>query len=113
MGLRDVPVSAAVHGGPGDVLHLRTRDPKEALELLWDKGIRDVWLEGGPRLAAAFLGAGLVDDVYAYLAPALLGAGPQAVADLGIGTVADTLRLHTADVTLVDEDVRIHATTKE
>jgi diaminohydroxyphosphoribosylaminopyrimidine deaminase/5-amino-6-(5-phosphoribosylamino)uracil reductase len=113
MGLRDVPASAAVHAGPGHVLHLRTRDPKEALELLWDRGIRDVWLEGGPRLAAAFLGAGLVDDVYAYLAPALLGAGPQAVTDLGIGTVADTLRLHTADVTLVDEDVRIHATTKE
>jgi diaminohydroxyphosphoribosylaminopyrimidine deaminase/5-amino-6-(5-phosphoribosylamino)uracil reductase len=113
MGLRDVPASAAVHHGRGDVLHLRTRDPKEALEQLWDKGIRDVWLEGGPTLAAAFLGAGLVDDVYAYVAPALLGAGPQAVSDLGIGTVGDTLRLHTADVTLVGDDVRIHATTKE
>jgi diaminohydroxyphosphoribosylaminopyrimidine deaminase/5-amino-6-(5-phosphoribosylamino)uracil reductase len=113
MGLRDVPASAAVHAGPGDVLHLRTRDPKEALERLWDKGIRDVWLEGGPTLAGAFLAAGLVDDVYAYLAPALLGSGPTAVADLGVGTVADTLRLHTTDVTLVDGDVRIHATTKE
>ena len=43
-----------------------------------------VWLEGGPTLAAAFLRAGLVDEVVAYLAPALLGSGPAAVGDLGI-----------------------------
>ena len=111
MGLRDVPASAAVHDGPGEVLHLRTRDPEVALKELWEQGVRDVWLEGGPTLAAAFLTAGLVDDVYAYLAPALLGSGRAAVDDLGITTIADVRRLEVVDVRVIGGDVRVHART--
>ncbi|MEW1953753.1 bifunctional diaminohydroxyphosphoribosylaminopyrimidine deaminase/5-amino-6-(5-phosphoribosylamino)uracil reductase RibD [Terrabacter sp. NPDC080008] len=109
MGLRELPADARVHDGPGSVVQLTTRDPRQALDTLWDRGIRDVWLEGGPTLAAAFLRAGLVDDVYAYVAPALLGAGRAAVADLGIGTIADAHRLRLLDVAVVGQDVRIHA----
>lgn len=110
VGLSDVPVNARVHDAPGQVLHLRTRDPHEALSALWDNGIRDVWLEGGPTLAAAWLHAGVVDEVYAYVAPALLGAGRCAVGDLGISTISDIRRLDLDDVTLVGGDLRIHAT---
>jgi diaminohydroxyphosphoribosylaminopyrimidine deaminase/5-amino-6-(5-phosphoribosylamino)uracil reductase len=113
VGLRDVPATARVHEGPGEVLHVRSRDPHEVLAALWDDGRRDVWLEGGPTLAAAFLTAGLVDEVYAYVAPALLGAGPAAVADLGITTMAAIRRLETKDVRLVGGDVRIHATVEK
>jgi diaminohydroxyphosphoribosylaminopyrimidine deaminase/5-amino-6-(5-phosphoribosylamino)uracil reductase len=109
MGLRDVPATAQVHEGPGEVLQLRTRDPEVALKELWDRGVRDVWLEGGPTLAAAFITAGLVDDVYAYLAPALLGAGRAAVDDLGITTIADVRRLDLVDVEVIGGDVRVHA----
>ncbi|GGN05331.1 riboflavin biosynthesis protein RibD [Terrabacter tumescens] len=109
MGLRAVPPGARVRDEPGTLVHLQTQDPREALDLLWHRGIRDVWLEGGPTLAAAFLGAGLVDDVYAYVAPALLGAGPAAVADLGIRSVSDVRRLELVDVAVVGGDVRIHA----
>jgi diaminohydroxyphosphoribosylaminopyrimidine deaminase / 5-amino-6-(5-phosphoribosylamino)uracil reductase len=109
MGQRALPVGARLHDAPGEVLHLTTHDPKEALDRLWHHGIRDVWLEGGATLAAAFLRAGLVDDVYVYVAPALLGSGRPAVADLGIATVADVRRLDLVDVTVVGGDVRIHA----
>ncbi|GAA2166998.1 diaminohydroxyphosphoribosylaminopyrimidine deaminase/5-amino-6-(5-phosphoribosylamino)uracil reductase [Humibacillus xanthopallidus] len=109
MGLRDLPGSARMHDGPGDVLHLRTHDPDVALKELWDKGVRDVWLEGGPTLAAVFITAGLVDDVYAYLAPALLGSGRAAVDDLGITTIADVRRLEVVDVEVIGGDVRVHA----
>ncbi len=113
MGLRPVPAGARLASGPGIVERLRTRAPEAALATLWDKGIRDVWLEGGPTLAAAFLRAGLVDEVYAYLAPALLGAGALAVGDLGITNMAGIRRLDTADVAVIGSDVRIHAVTKE
>ena len=109
MGNRPVPAGARLHSGPGKVLHLATRDPSEALRALWDRGVRDVWLEGGPTLAAAFMAAGLVDEVLAYLAPALLGAGRPAVADLGIGTLADIARLTPVDVARLGDDIRIHA----
>ena len=75
-----------------------TRDPRAALAELHDRDRQHVFLEGGPTLAAAFLEAGLVDEVVAYVAPMLLGAGAAAVGDLGITTIADALRLQVTDV---------------
>lgn len=109
MGLRSVPVTARVRDAPGEVLHVPVRSPHEALGQLWRKGIRDLWLEGGPTLAAAFMAAGLVDEVYAYVAPALLGAGVNAIADLGVVAMSDIVRLSLSDVRQIGDDVRIHA----
>jgi len=66
-----------------------------------------VLLEGGPVLAGAFLRAGLVDRVVGYVAPALLGAGPAVLADAGVGTISDAVRLRLDDVTRVGDDVRL------
>ena len=85
-----------------ETLHLRTRDPETALKTLFGRDRQHVFLEGGPTLAAAFLRAGLVDEIVAYVAPMLLGAGQQAVADLGITTIADALRPVVTDVTVLD-----------
>ena len=106
MGLRDLPAGRRVDQGSMAV-RLRTREPKDALEQLWDLDRRHVWLEGGPLLAAAFWRAGLVDRVVAYVAPALLGSGAGAVADLGITTIGDAARLTLDDVTRVGDDVRL------
>ncbi|MEU1800934.1 bifunctional diaminohydroxyphosphoribosylaminopyrimidine deaminase/5-amino-6-(5-phosphoribosylamino)uracil reductase RibD [Streptomyces sp. NPDC019937] len=79
------------------------------LAALHDRGVRSVLLEGGPTLAGAFLAAGAVDKVVGYLAPVLLGAGPAALADAGITTIARALRLETADVTRLGPDLRVTA----
>jgi diaminohydroxyphosphoribosylaminopyrimidine deaminase/5-amino-6-(5-phosphoribosylamino)uracil reductase len=114
MGERDLDPGRRVLDGAAETLHLRTRDPRAALAELHTRDRRHVFLEGGPTLAAAFLGAGLVDEVVVYVAPMLLGSGPSAVGDLGIGTIADALHLSVADVTVLeplndgdDTDVRI------
>ena len=90
-----------------DVLHLRTHSPDDVLKELTDRGVVDVLLEGGPRLAGAFLAAGRVDRVLAYVAPALLGSGPAALGDAGVGTIADVLRLQVETVRIVGGDVLI------
>jgi diaminohydroxyphosphoribosylaminopyrimidine deaminase/5-amino-6-(5-phosphoribosylamino)uracil reductase len=89
MGLRDIPADAAVWGDDRRVLHLPTRDPREALSLLYAAGIRHVMVEGGSRILSAFLTAGLVDELIVYLAPTLLGSGTPALNGLGITTLAD------------------------
>jgi diaminohydroxyphosphoribosylaminopyrimidine deaminase/5-amino-6-(5-phosphoribosylamino)uracil reductase len=113
MGLRSVPADAAVLDGAADTLVLNTRDPAEALKRLLDKDCQHVLLEGGPTLAGAFLREGLVDRVIAYLAPALLGAGPAALADAGVGTIADAIRLEITDIARVGPDVRLTAVRRE
>lgn len=109
VGRRDVPATARVRDGSAPTRHLRTHDPAAVLAELWADGVRRVLLEGGPTLAGAFWRAGLVDRVVGYLAPALLGAGPAALADAGVGTVADTLRLRLVDVARVGDDLRLTA----
>ncbi|GAY11750.1 bifunctional diaminohydroxyphosphoribosylaminopyrimidine deaminase/5-amino-6-(5-phosphoribosylamino)uracil reductase RibD [Pseudonocardia sp. N23] len=106
-GRRDVV--AGSHLDAPDVLHVRTHDPDEVLAALRDRGVVDVLLEGGPRLAGAFLAAGRVDRVLAHVAPALLGAGTAALGDAGVGTIEDILRLQVAHVELVGGDVLIDA----
>jgi diaminohydroxyphosphoribosylaminopyrimidine deaminase/5-amino-6-(5-phosphoribosylamino)uracil reductase len=109
VGERDVPAGGRLTGPGGEVLHLRTRDPREVLAALQAREARHVLVEGGPTLAAAFLRAGVVDEVHAYVAPVLLGAGRAAVADLGIETIGDALRLRTRDVRQLGPDVLVVA----
>ena len=102
MGERALPADRRVFDGHAETLHLRTRDPQVALAELHRRERRHVFLEGGPTLAAAFLRAGLVDEVVAYVAPVLLGSGLAAVGDLGIPTIAEALRLPVTDVTVLE-----------
>lgn len=101
MGLRDLPTDRRVLDDTAPTVRLLTRDPAEALEQLWQRERRHVFLEGGPTLAAAFLRAGLVDEIVAYVAPLILGAGRSAVADLQITTIADALRPTVTDVAVL------------
>lgn len=96
------PASARVH--PALVLD---DEPAEVLKALAERGVVSVLLEGGPTVAAAFVQAGLVDRVIAYVAPALLGAGPSVLGGIGVGTIADALRLRLHDVTRTGDDVRL------
>lgn len=107
MGLRPMPPGARVLTGPVPAVHLRTRDPAQALTALWGVGARRVFLEGGARLAAAFAAAGLVDEYVFYVAPLLLGGGVPTVSDLGIGSLLGAVRLELRDVAVLGGDVRL------
>jgi diaminohydroxyphosphoribosylaminopyrimidine deaminase/5-amino-6-(5-phosphoribosylamino)uracil reductase len=113
MGERDLPPHSRVLDDAAPTWHLRTRDPKTVLAALAEAEVHRLWLEGGPTLAGAFLSAGLVDEVVAYVAPVFLGRGRQAMTDIGITTMAEALRLHPSDIRVLGEDVRITATLRD
>ncbi|MFJ3585731.1 bifunctional diaminohydroxyphosphoribosylaminopyrimidine deaminase/5-amino-6-(5-phosphoribosylamino)uracil reductase RibD [Streptomyces sp. NPDC090127] len=87
-------------------------DIPELLAALHQQGVRSVLLEGGPTLAGAFVRAGAVDQIVGYLAPVLLGAGPHALADAGITTLTEALRLDVTETARIGPDLRITATLK-
>ncbi|AKT51970.1 bifunctional diaminohydroxyphosphoribosylaminopyrimidine deaminase/5-amino-6-(5-phosphoribosylamino)uracil reductase RibD [Arsenicicoccus sp. oral taxon 190] len=111
VGEREIPADARVLDDGAPTLRIRHRDPALVLATLHEHRVRHVWLEGGPTVAAAWLRAGVVDRVIAYVAPALLGAGTPAVTDLGIATIEEARRLTTTDVAVLDGDVRITMST--
>jgi len=107
VGSRDLPTSARVFDDAAKTIVVHSHDSAVVLKQIYDIGCQHVWLEGGPTLAAAFLKAGVIDEIVTYVAPALLGAGRPAVADLGIETITDAARFIITDVAQVGADVRI------
>jgi diaminohydroxyphosphoribosylaminopyrimidine deaminase / 5-amino-6-(5-phosphoribosylamino)uracil reductase len=90
VGMRDIPPEAQVLNDDSRTMSIRTHDPMEVLKAVSDR--TDVLLEGGPTLAGAFLRAGLVNRILAYVAPILLGGPITAVDDVGVPTLARALR---------------------
>ena len=102
MGLRELDPGRRVFDTAAETVVIRTRDPLAALGELWARGCRRVLLEGGPTIAAAFLRAGVVDEVIVYIAPKFLGAGRAAVADLGVTTISEALEGDVTDITVLE-----------
>lgn len=70
----------------------------------------DVLVEAGPRLAGAFLAAGLVDELVVYLAPHLMGDAARGMFTLpGLDRLADRVQLRILDLRSVGGDLRIRA----
>ena len=103
VGLGDIPPGAHVLDDSAPTLLLRTRDVDEVLAALAE--YTDVLLEGGPRLAGAFLAAGRVDRIQAYLAPLVLGAGTSAVSEAGVHTIDGALRFRHESVETIGPDL--------
>lgn len=111
MGLSEVPPDATVRGTDGRFRHLATRDPAAALGMLGD--VQHVLVEGGPRLTGAFLTAGLIDEVDAYLAPLVLGAGRSAVVDAGVATLLEAHQFRIVETTPLGADLHLRLTAQK
>jgi len=79
------------------------------LRALAKRGITSVLVEGGPTIAAAFLTAGLVDDIVAYIRAAILGGGRSLLDLPGVASIADLRPFRLETVERVGQDVRITA----
>jgi diaminohydroxyphosphoribosylaminopyrimidine deaminase/5-amino-6-(5-phosphoribosylamino)uracil reductase len=123
------PVSAKVVGantliastesrpiGDAEVLRMPATDEgRVALPALLDelgkRGILSLLVEGGGEVHAAFLDEGLVDKVFAYIAPRLIGGreAPGAVGGLGVERPKDAIPLRNAEVIRLGDDFLIAA----
>jgi diaminohydroxyphosphoribosylaminopyrimidine deaminase / 5-amino-6-(5-phosphoribosylamino)uracil reductase len=85
--------------------HNQVFDLENVLGLLADKGINSLLVEGGGQTHAAFLRAGLVDEVYWFTAPKFIGEeGKPAVGGLTIETMADLVSFEITDVQTLGQD---------
>ncbi|MDD7930528.1 bifunctional diaminohydroxyphosphoribosylaminopyrimidine deaminase/5-amino-6-(5-phosphoribosylamino)uracil reductase RibD [Microbacterium thalli] len=122
LGARGIPDDALVRRHPRPLLHrdgenLGGESPNapSLMTELRDAGVQRVFVEGGPTIASAFLRAGLADEILAYVAPTLLGFGPDgtdrpALRSLGVQTIAQQRRLRVASVQTLGDDLLIVAT---
>lgn len=109
IGRRPVPASARIYEHPLEPLVIGHNDLHAALNEMFERGIRTVYVEGGPTLASALIAAGLADRLYIYFAPSLLGGDKLALGDLGIGTLTERIDLTITSVETLGDDLLITA----
>ena len=85
-----------------------TYDLAAVLAVLARREVNELLVESGPRLAGAFVAAGLVDEFILYVAPHLLGhtAAPLAMLPM-LDDLGDRWEFRYADVRQVGEDLRL------
>jgi diaminohydroxyphosphoribosylaminopyrimidine deaminase / 5-amino-6-(5-phosphoribosylamino)uracil reductase len=92
----------------GSELELRSGPLDEELAALAAQGVQSLLLEGGPRLATAFLASDLVDKLLVFVAPVLAGQGQPF-----IGPLEATLRLRGFSSRVVGGDVLLEGYIRE
>ncbi|HEX6712916.1 MAG TPA: bifunctional diaminohydroxyphosphoribosylaminopyrimidine deaminase/5-amino-6-(5-phosphoribosylamino)uracil reductase RibD [Thermoleophilaceae bacterium] len=82
-----------------------------ALDVLGDRDVQQLLVEGGPHLAGAFLDAGEVDELRVFVAPVIAGGrnAKPAVEGEGVETIADAARAIHTTVERIEDDVLVTA----
>lgn len=80
-------------------------DIAAALRLLHSIGARSLLVEGGAKVITSMLAAGVADRLIVGMAPTIIGAGTEAVGDLGTVRVAEGLRLTQRSLHVMTDDL--------
>lgn len=85
-------------------------DLSQAMKVIAEREINEIWVEAGPGLSGALLKEGLVDEIIVYLAPRLFGDRAQGM--FGLGVIEDievAPKLKIVDARAVGQDWRVRA----
>jgi 3,4-dihydroxy 2-butanone 4-phosphate synthase/GTP cyclohydrolase II len=84
-------------------------DLASALQTLRGLGVGSLLVEGGARVITSFFAERLVDRLVVGIAPTLMGTGIDAVGDLGVARVAESVRLTNRSVHQAGGDLLVAA----
>ena len=96
-----------------EVIHCASKDGHVSIPDLMTKlgaqGIDSLLLEGGGTLNAAFLEAGCVDEVWAFIAPKIIGGADAKtpVSGKGIDKMSEAINLQDIDIQNINGDILI------
>lgn len=94
---------------PADGAHVKINS---ALQFLAQQGVNSVLCEGGGKLAASLMAAGLIDEIYWVIAPKFIGdvqAIPALQLDISV-PLSDAWNLQNVSTEMIDSDIWIHGT---
>ena len=109
IGSSALPPDARVFNESAETLVLNTHDLASVLATLGARGVKELWVEGGPTVASKFVSSGLVNEYLVYLAPKVLGGSRVALQDVGVGSMPEAVELRFESVTQLGADILIRA----
>ncbi|HLP23535.1 MAG TPA: bifunctional diaminohydroxyphosphoribosylaminopyrimidine deaminase/5-amino-6-(5-phosphoribosylamino)uracil reductase RibD [Microbacteriaceae bacterium] len=106
-GRREVPATAKLRSGQHEPIFVSGEDLAADLASLPGRGVRTLFVEGGPTLVSSLLTGGWVDELLVYQAPLLLGGARRAIENLGIGTLAEAQHWTFTEVSQLGADLKL------
>lgn len=83
-------------------------DPDAVITMLSAREINEVLIEAGASLSASFLRSGLIDELWVYIAPKLIGKSSKNLFDLEeVDSLQNVYQLALSDVRRIGGDVRL------
>jgi len=84
-------------------------DLRKLLTELAARGVNDVLVEAGPKLAGAFIRLGLVDEFQLFVAGKFMGSSARPLLDLPLAQMSEALELKIIEMRAVGDDWRVIA----
>ncbi|MFP3925739.1 bifunctional diaminohydroxyphosphoribosylaminopyrimidine deaminase/5-amino-6-(5-phosphoribosylamino)uracil reductase RibD [Pseudomonas sp. W5-36] len=84
-------------------------DLRKLLVELAARGVNDVLVEAGPKLAGAFTRLGLVDEYQIFVAGKFMGSSARPLLDLPLAQMSEALELKIVEMRAVGDDWRVIA----
>jgi diaminohydroxyphosphoribosylaminopyrimidine deaminase/5-amino-6-(5-phosphoribosylamino)uracil reductase len=114
----EIPPSDALRAAGCEVLTLEGERGRpslsQLLENLGKRRMTNVLVEGGAEVLGSFMDAGVVDEVWAFVAPLIVGGlGKTPVGGVGVAKMAESLSLRERRIEVLDEDVLVHGLCRE
>jgi len=112
VGDRDLPANSQIFSGDKPAMRMPGDLAKVISELWQVHGIHRVLVEAGSHVSQSLWSANLVDEVYWFQAPMILGSGKPAIGNFGVNTLANASRFPEYQVDRVGLDLLVHFTTR-
>jgi len=110
MGESEIAADANINNGDAETIFIKSRDAKELMALVKERGFNEVLIESGPTFGTALLRENLIDEIVLFQAPTFLGSGTPSISDLGITNISGRLDFEIADVEVIGADLKITLT---
>jgi diaminohydroxyphosphoribosylaminopyrimidine deaminase/5-amino-6-(5-phosphoribosylamino)uracil reductase len=112
VGDRELPATLQIFTGEKPAIRMAGDLAKVIAELWQVHGIHRVLVEAGSHVSQSLWSANLVDEVYWFQAPMVVGSGKPAIGNFGVNTLADASRFPEYQVDRVGLDLLVHFTTR-
>jgi diaminohydroxyphosphoribosylaminopyrimidine deaminase/5-amino-6-(5-phosphoribosylamino)uracil reductase len=113
VGERSLNEAARVFNADAETVQFKTHDLHSVMQQLFERGFRQIFVEGGAELESALIGAGFADEFLIYVAPKLIGGPATAIREIGVSTIADAVELEFIETKKLGADILIRAVKKE
>lgn len=112
VGDRELPAESQIFVGEKPAIRLSGDLSKVIAELWQTHGVHRVLVEAGSHVSQSLWSANLVDEVYWFQAPVILGSGKPAIGNFGVNTLANASRFPEYQVDRVGLDLLVHFITR-